>query len=280
MEAEVVAALVAAGGSACIALASGVLGIRNRRSMIALQSELDTQREKEVADHQASVEEQVSEKRRIREEVLRWTNPVLEAVDALESRLKNILNDGLYLAMRQHRDERPVNPDWAVSYDYVLPTTLYLFAYYFAWVRLLQERLSFELFGSEEVKERFFAALWRVNKALASWPLEGVTGGGRDAQVFALQQRAIGEAVIQRGLESARPMTVPQFLDAYRDEDDLTFHALLEPLRSLVEDLEPESKRWTRLSLTLAALRAFKDECRRLLSLRGATVDGAEGGAG
>jgi hypothetical protein len=55
------------------------------------------------------------------------------------------------------------------------------------------------------VKERFFDALCRVNKALASWPLAEVTGSGRDAQVFALQQRAIGEAVIQRGLERARP---------------------------------------------------------------------------
>jgi hypothetical protein len=49
-----------------------------------------------------------------------------------------------------------------------MPSTLFLFAEYFAWIRLLQERLSFELFESQETKDRFFAAIWGVTKALAS----------------------------------------------------------------------------------------------------------------
>jgi hypothetical protein len=268
MDAQVVAALVAAAGSGIVAIASGGLGLRNQRRL----NELDTEREKEVADHKAALEERAGEKQRIREEVLRWTNPVLDAVDALKSRLDNILNDDLYLALRHGRKARPVDPDWAASYDYVFPSTLYLFANYFAWIRLVQEKLSFELFESEQVKERFFEALWRVNKALASWPQPEVVGRGRDAQVFALQQRAIGEAVIRRDLESPRPMTVPEFLNAYDNKDDPTFNTLLGPLRELLEDLEPETKRWARLSLTLSELRAFGDECRTLLRLRGTSA--------
>jgi hypothetical protein len=266
MDAQLVAALIAA----AVAIASAVLGVLNSRALAPLQSDLDARREMEVADHQATLDERTSEKQRIREEVLRWTNPVLDAVDALESRLKNILRDGLDQALHNSRKDRPVNPDWAVSYDYVLPTTLYLFANYFAWIRLLQEKLSFELFESEQVKERFFDAMWRVSKALSDWPRPEVDGWGRDAQVFALQQRAIGEAVIKRDTEGARPMTVPEFLSAYDNKNEATFNAILEPLRELVEDLERDTKRWARLSLTLSELHDFGDECRELLKLRGA----------
>ena len=207
MDAEVVAALIAA----AVAIASGVLGLLNQRRL----NDLDTEGKKKVIDHQAIVDERASEKERIREQVLRWTNPVLGAVEGLESRLDNILNKDLDQALHKDRKNRRVKPDWAVSYDYVLPTTLYLFANYFAWIRLLQEKLSFELFESEQVKKRFFDAMWRVSETLSEWPHPGVHGGGRDAQVFALQQRAIGEAVIRRDTESARPMTVPEFLSAY-----------------------------------------------------------------
>jgi len=117
---------------------------------------------------------------RIREEVLRWTNPILGAVEGLESRLENILNDGLYLALdpRHAGEKRPAHLDWAASYNYTMPSTLFLFAEYFAWIRLLQERLSFELFESQDTKDRFFAATWSVTKALASWPRAGIVGKG------------------------------------------------------------------------------------------------------
>ena len=271
MDAQVVAALVAAAGSGIVAIAGAVLGVRNQTRL----NELDTRREKEVAEHKAALDEREGEKQRIREEVLRWTNPVLDAVDALESRLKNILESGLDQALHKGRKNRPVHQDWAVSYDYVLPTTLYLFANYFAWIRLLQERLSVELFESEQVRKRFVEAMWRVSKALSDWSPPEFRGGGRDTQVFALQQRAIGEAVIRRGTEGARPMTVPEFLSAYDSKDEQTFKAILEPLRELVEDLDRGSKRWARLSLTLSQLHAFGEECRALLKLRGSGPDGS-----
>lgn len=265
MDAQVVAALIAA----AVAIASAVLGVVNSRALAPLQSDLDARREKEVADHQAAVEKRDAQEKRIREEVLRWTNPVLDAVVGLESRLHNILNKKLDQALHKSRKDRPVHPDWAVSYEYVLPTTLYLFANYFAWIRLLQEKLSFELFESEQIKKRFVDAMWDVSKALSEWPHPEVRGWGRDAQVFALQQRAIGEALIRRDTEPARAMTVPEFLSAYDDKSKPTFNAMLEPLRVLVEDLEAGTQRWSRLSLTLGALHTFENECRELLEFRG-----------
>ena len=69
-------------------------------------------------------------KERIREEILRWANPILAAVKNLESRLSNILNKGLYRALDPDLDaERPVNQDWAIGYEYALESSLFLFAH-------------------------------------------------------------------------------------------------------------------------------------------------------
>jgi hypothetical protein len=271
MDAQVVAALIAA----AVAIASAVLGVLNSRKLAPLQSDLEARKEMKVADHQAEVDERAAQERRIRDEVLRWTNPVLDAVDGLESRLGNILHDDLDLALHKHRAARPVDPDWAVSYDYVLPTTLYLFANYFAWIRLMQEKLSFELFESKQVEKRFFEAMWGVSKTLGDWWPGIIGGAGRDTQVFALQQRAIGEALIRRDTEDPRPMTIPEFLSAYNNKKEPSFNATLEPLRELVDGLERGTKRWARLSLTLNELWAFQKECRALLELRGTSADGS-----
>jgi hypothetical protein len=128
---------------------------------------------------------------RIRQEVLRWANPVLNAVQALESRLKNVLEEQLHPALNQKHggSERPLDPDWAVSYDYVMPTTLFVFADYFAWVRLLQESLSLELFDSQTARGEFSASIWSVSKTLSDWPGEAPESKGQDSQVFALQHR-------------------------------------------------------------------------------------------
>src|SRR5436190_15950962 len=110
---------------------------------------------------------------RILQEVLLWTNPVLGAVKSLESRLGNILSAKLYLALdpAQAHGERPVASDWSMDYEYVMESSLFLFAEYFAWIRLLQERLSFELFQSQETRGRFDAAMWDVSNEIGQWPL-------------------------------------------------------------------------------------------------------------
>ena len=55
--------------------------------------------------------------------------------------------------------KRPVDPDWAVSYEYVMPSTLFLFAEYFAWVQLLRERVSLSC-SSLRVARQFLQATW------------------------------------------------------------------------------------------------------------------------
>lgn len=199
---------------------------------------------------------------RTRQEVLRWANPILGSVKSLTSRLGNILDDSLYVALDPAAEEWPLDEDWAIDRDYALESTLFVFAEYFAWVQLLHERMSFELFETQETKDEFFTAIWKVSGALSKWPDPRVEGGGQDTQVFVLQQRAIGELLIARDGDTQRVLGYPEFL-AQRHEP--SFNAMLAPLEALLSGLEKDTKRWQRLENTRTALVELEDRCNVLL---------------
>ena len=202
----------------------------------------------------------------IRGEIHRWANPILGSVRDLESRLRNILKRSAYPALQRN----PVAPhsipqNWSISYDYFMPSTLYLFAQYFYWVRRLQEQLGFELFESQADKDAFLGELWNVSNALGRWPLlEDQTCTGRDAQVFNLQQRGIGEAVTVRG-EVSRCMGFDEFMDAWEDPP---LSEQLAPLRLLLDDLvADDSCRWKRMEAVFEAVQGLEEHCRKVLRL-------------
>jgi hypothetical protein len=222
---------------------------------------------------------------RIRQEVLLWTNPVLGAVKSLESRLGNVLSGNLYLGLdpAQADEERPVEPDWSMDYEYVMESTLFVFAEYFAWIRLLQERLSFELFESQETRARFDTAMWDVSNEIGNLPLPAKfirkrrskkpvgkqedAHEDKDAQVFALQQRAIGEFLIDREAGTPRVRGYAEFLEA-RERDE-RFNRALAPLVTLLQGVNPgTTKRWRRLEATLGALGKLEVECDQVLGGR------------
>src|SRR5262249_14515728 len=149
-------------------------------------------------------------------------------------------------------EPRPAGEDWAIDFDYALKSTLFVFAEYFAWIRLLEERLNFELFESEKAMNDFFEARGTVRGALAAWPHDDIEGEGDDAQVFALQQRAIGELLIDRTTNDARVLSYPDFLTAH--ERDARFAEIFAPLDALIRGVGSESQRWQRLELTRGAL--------------------------
>ena len=50
---------------------------------------------------------------RIRNEIIRWSNPVLSSVQSLQSQLRNLEHDG-YLAMGKDY-KKQINPNWSIS---------------------------------------------------------------------------------------------------------------------------------------------------------------------
>lgn len=199
---------------------------------------------------------------RIRGEVLKWANPIFGAVGDLKSRLANILNEGAYPALWSARTG-PVAPGWTISYDYFMPSTLFLFGTYFYWVQRLRDELSFELFESQTDKDDFLARTLAVSKALGDFPMKPKPCVGPDSQVFTLQQRVLGEALRVR-TDGARCMGYDEFLEVW---EEAPFAVHLSSLRALLEDLAENTCPWQRLNNVLAALEALDAHCRTVLGL-------------
>jgi len=233
------------------------------------QEIIDTVKEQVRADilreiHRSNLETEKSKTDRIRRESLKWANPILGSVKDLNFRLNNILESEGYLALSTNYQAQ-INPNWSVTYDYFTNSTLYLFSQYFAWMRMLQEDISFEIFQSPAEKEKFFQAIDNVGHALRSFPPH-YSCTGKDMQVFALQQRAIGELLIISEDNSKRCMTYPEFLIKLKKDTEFKKH--LTPLKSLIENINPSDDcRWKRLTLTRNRLTELVNECENLLAI-------------
>jgi hypothetical protein len=202
---------------------------------------------------------------RIREVVLRWSNPILSAIEDLEHRLDNILNQRGYPMLSSAA--KPVS-GWSARYDYFMPSTVYFFCQYFFWIRSLEEKLSFELFEKHEVKDKFLARIYAASSKLGDYPLEdlkNIEGDEEDRQIFKLEQRALGELMDVAVEGEPRCMGYADFMDNWSDPE---VKKKLIPVTSFLEGVNPTNEhRWRRLELLLETLQGLGLECRSLLRL-------------
>lgn len=221
-----------------------------------LRNEIERQRET------IRLEQEKEKAIRIRQEVLRWANPILGAVRNLRGRLDNILRQAGYLALSPEYKE---SSQWSISYDYFIRSTLYLFGVYFAYTEALMDELNFELFRDQEEKEKLFQALASVGGALSSFP-PAYHCSGIDRQVFHLEQSSMGSTLLRRDHDRVRCIAYPDFLDQLDNEKT---SLIFSPMRKLLESLEPnpDDCRWKRLEATDTALAEVDTVCQRILSL-------------
>jgi len=236
----------------------------NAAEMLAAKNRFD----KGLAEYKQELEAVAKSDDRIRSEVLAWANPILDAVNGLESRLRNILTTKGYRAL----DSSFSDPEWSVTHDYFLDSTLFLFGQYFCWTQMLRQEMSFELFRSQKEMKEFFAKVDGVSGKLSDYPPhfgekeEEYKGTGNDAQVFRLQQRAIGETLATRRGERRACRSYASFLTKLPEQN---FQCVFDPVRKLVDKVKPEEKRWQRLLDAHATLIELQAECNRLLQLPG-----------
>ena len=220
-----------------------------------------------LVSHDVSLRDRAAQEDRIRDEVIRWANPILGSVKALQARLRNILCHSGYLALSR-RSQTEIDPEWSITFEYFLPSTIYLFCQYFCYVRLLEERLGFELFEKQKDKDDFFERVHAVGRTLSSYPHPGLAklSGIGDRQVFTLQQRAFGEAMAVGTGDECRCMRYFEFLSNWNCSK---FRETYEPLVRFIESLEPKHEhRWRRLEMMNEGLIELHKSCRRLLSDR------------
>jgi hypothetical protein len=211
-----------------------------------------------------------NKKERIRLEVTKWT-PILWAVRDLEKILKNILELDGWVALSENYKEK-TNINWAITYDYMMYSSLYLFAQYFYWIRLLKEEINLELFTLEKKETEFFEAVDEMMKSLDNFP---PNYGATDWQVFELQQRAIAEIMSSDSTNGKKCISYPEFKE--KIDNDRNFAATIEPLKKLLKDLIPDKKldlespnsekyvdgRWERLNSTFSALSMLRVICEK-----------------
>ncbi|MEZ4229689.1 MAG: hypothetical protein R3B89_11005 [Polyangiaceae bacterium] len=236
------------------ALTQHFIGRRTTERIKRLESDLTTAR----FDHEQASQGELRRRERVREAVDRWGDDAFDAVKSLRRRLDNILDRGAHVALARDCEEH-IAPSWSMTHSYYMNSTLYLFARLFFMDRILRLEIGEEVFGARDAKDEVVQQLDTMIRELSSNRLHS---GDGDRQVFRLQQQAIGEAVFQPQLAPLRCLTYVDFL-ALVDRNEGMLPQVLEPLRSLLCDLDPESARGERLrgfNHALAALQAVLEE--------------------
>lgn len=157
----------------------------------------------------------LAEQRRIESEkaLSRYREPLARAAYDLQSRLYNILEQGLVRVYFDNGDKR--------ERSYVVENTIFLVAQYFAWKEIIRRNIQYIDLGEDEQTRQ----LARLQDDI--YALFQTDGFDPILRVFAGEQRAIGERMIREGVRGPECAGYAAFLDQIAKAPD----PLLEPIR-------------------------------------------------
>lgn len=226
---ELVVALV----SAAVALASAGFALWGQSRTTRLEAEIENLR--------------LAEQRRFEAErtAARCREPLARAAYDLQSRLYNILQTDLLGAFYDHGDDR--------ERSYVVDNTAFLLAQYFAWTEIVRRDLQYIDLGQDEETRN----LARLQDDVYS--LFQTDRFSRPFRVFAGEQRAIGERMIQNSSQGRECIGYAAYLDQLAKGGDRLIEALREDVRTLSANLPMARPRLVALQHALTDLLAFLD---------------------
>jgi hypothetical protein len=79
----------------------------------------------QMVDFQSGVTARAASAERVRQEIERWANPILDAANSLQSRLNDILKNQGYLNLSPKTKESSAKRSF--DYNYFMPSTVFLF---------------------------------------------------------------------------------------------------------------------------------------------------------
>jgi hypothetical protein len=229
VKAELLVALI----SGAVALSSGALAVWGQSRSAQLSAKLEELR--------------LAEQRRIESEkaLSHYREPLARAAYDLQSRLYNILEQGLIPAYFDNGDER--------ERSYVVDNTAFLVAQYFAWTEIIRRDIQYIDLGQDKQTRQ----LARLQDDI--YALFQTDRFDRMFRVFAGEQRAIGERMIRDGRRGPECAGYGAFLDQLTKAPD----PLLEPVRQDVRNLSTQlviaRPRLVALQNALIDLLAFLD---------------------
>lgn len=227
MNTELLVAII----SSAVALSAGALAVWGQFKSARLAAEME--------------ELSLAEQRRIESEkaLSRYREPLARATYDLQSRLYNILKQGLISAYFDNGDER--------ERSYVVDNTAFLIAQYLAWTEIIRRDIQYIDLGQDEQTRQ----LARLQDDI--YALFQTDRFNRIFRIFAGEQRAIGEQMIRnvgRGPECAG---YAAFLDQLAKTSDPLLELIQEDVRNLSTRLQEARPRLIALQNALIDLLAF-----------------------
>ncbi len=245
------AALIAAIAS----IASAVIALISQFRVARLQTETQARITELQAQDQAALEEfkdQLQQKKEGRqktekaEEVLtKYREPLLQAAFELQSRLYNIIRQGLLKNFYVHGSDR--------DRAYTVENTLYVLAQYLAWTEIIRREVQFLDLGKVDLTRNLSNLQEHIRVILLS------TRYGNVFRVFRGEQRAIGELMIvgHDGVDDCIGYA------AFVAKQEEAFRFWFEPLRQSVDalatDLKSDNGRLKELQHALIELIEYLD---------------------
>jgi hypothetical protein len=131
-------------------------------------------------------------------------------------------------------------------------------------------QLGDDFFRLTGKRKEFVAQLFATNAPLSVWSLKNLgsvpddVDAAKDAQVFTLQQDAIGAAMIVARSRGARMLSYAAFLRALKKPGGGPLADVLDPLAKFLALVEPGTAVWWRLKLFDQKLEALQESINTL----------------
>lgn len=180
-----------------------------------------------------------------RKETSNFSEPLARSAYDLQSRLYNIIRQNLIEVYLTHGSER--------ERSYVKNNTVFLVGQYLCWTELVRREIQFIDLG-ESTKTR---DLLRLQDTIYS--LWGADQQPPLFRIFAGEQRALGEALIQTGVRGAECMGYGAFLKTFNNGINPLVDAVRGDVSSLGSGLSQATERLTNLQHALIDLLTMLD---------------------
>lgn len=189
----------------------------------------------------------LEEQRRIELEkaLSRYGEPLARAAYDLQSRLYNILEQGLITVYYDNGGER--------ERSYVVDNTAFLVAQYLAWTEIIRRDIQYIDLGHDEQTRQ----LARLQDDM--YTLFQTDAFDRTFRLFAGEQRAIGERMIRDATRGPECIGYAAFLDRLAEAPDPMLEHIREDVRNLNSRLGYARPRLVALQNALIDLLAFLD---------------------
>ena len=254
-------------------------GLEKYKSELAEAARLhESKLSADLAKLESALGVDVAAAERARDRHERILYPLWVAVGGLEARLNNVLNDQVYTFLSS--STKPLH-NWSMTYDYAMSSTAFLFAQYFCWARVVEERLTRDVVKDADRRNRLMRAIRKVGNTLSTYPVGPLElsfesfnmkrfESGTDRQIFTMQQRAIGEFMTEHATNGSIMVKSFSDFEAARSNGNDQPNPRFAPLFSFLEELNPnDPPRWERIRLMHQALGELKEDCEGILYPKG-----------